>query len=227
MAATLRRTALYDSHVAKAGAKLVEFAAGRCPAVRGACGAEHMAVREACGILRSLAHGTRSKCRGAGASRCFSACVRTTSSVGRRARRRRRPVQQCSAARRRRARRLFHVPPRNYRLLTVTTRPNHVRDLQWFQAMQRSSRGARHDGRRYAMICRCRGRGRMREEMRERGGIFGIVKAGVSVGFALALVDKEISGVGTEDAGTHWTTEPSTEEAWTGGDAASVRHTAT
>ena len=50
MAATLRRTPLYDAHVA-AGAKLVEFAGWEMPVQYEGVGAEHRAVREACGIF--------------------------------------------------------------------------------------------------------------------------------------------------------------------------------
>jgi aminomethyltransferase len=47
---TLRRTALYDRHVA-AGAKMVEFAGWEMPVQYAGVGAEHRAVREACGIF--------------------------------------------------------------------------------------------------------------------------------------------------------------------------------
>jgi aminomethyltransferase len=47
---TLRRTALYDTHVA-AGAKLVEFAGWEMPVQYEGVGVEHMAVRQACGIF--------------------------------------------------------------------------------------------------------------------------------------------------------------------------------
>ena len=47
---TLRRTALYDTHVA-AGAKIVEFAGWEMPVRYEGVGAEHRAVREACGIF--------------------------------------------------------------------------------------------------------------------------------------------------------------------------------
>jgi aminomethyltransferase len=48
--ATLRRTALYDAHVA-AGAKMVEFAGWEMPVQYEGVGAEHLAVRERCGIF--------------------------------------------------------------------------------------------------------------------------------------------------------------------------------
>jgi aminomethyltransferase len=48
--ATLRRTALYDAHVA-AGAKIVEFAGWEMPVQYEGVGAEHRAVRERCGIF--------------------------------------------------------------------------------------------------------------------------------------------------------------------------------
>jgi aminomethyltransferase len=48
--ATLRRTALYDAHVA-AGAKMVEFAGWEMPVQYEGVRAEHLAVREACGIF--------------------------------------------------------------------------------------------------------------------------------------------------------------------------------
>jgi aminomethyltransferase len=47
---TLRRTALFENHVA-AGAKLVEFAGWEMPVQYEGVGAEHRAVREACGIF--------------------------------------------------------------------------------------------------------------------------------------------------------------------------------
>jgi aminomethyltransferase len=47
---TLRRTPLYDNHVA-AGAKLVEFAGWEMPVQYEGVGAEHRAVREACGVF--------------------------------------------------------------------------------------------------------------------------------------------------------------------------------
>jgi aminomethyltransferase len=50
MTLTLRRTALYDSHVA-AGAKMVEFAGWSMPVQYEGARAEHVAVREACGIF--------------------------------------------------------------------------------------------------------------------------------------------------------------------------------
>jgi aminomethyltransferase len=48
--ATLRRTALYDAHVA-AGAKLVEFAGWQMPVQYEGVGAEHHAVRDSCGVF--------------------------------------------------------------------------------------------------------------------------------------------------------------------------------
>src|SRR5271167_3473232 len=52
MPATLRRTPLFDRHVA-AGARLVDFAGWEMPVQYSASGirAEHMAVREDCGIF--------------------------------------------------------------------------------------------------------------------------------------------------------------------------------
>src|SRR5579872_5480461 len=46
----MRRTALYDRHVA-AGAKMVEFAGWEMPVQYTGVRAEHMAVREGCGIF--------------------------------------------------------------------------------------------------------------------------------------------------------------------------------
>jgi aminomethyltransferase len=46
----VRRTALYDRHVA-AGAKIVEFAGWEMPVQYAGVGQEHMAVRESCGIF--------------------------------------------------------------------------------------------------------------------------------------------------------------------------------
>ena len=50
MPSTLRRTALYDQHVA-AGAKLVEFAGWEMPVQYEGVAAEHRAVREAAGVF--------------------------------------------------------------------------------------------------------------------------------------------------------------------------------
>jgi aminomethyltransferase len=50
MPPSLRRTALYDSHLA-AGAKMVEFAGWEMPVQYEGVGAEHLAVRESCGIF--------------------------------------------------------------------------------------------------------------------------------------------------------------------------------
>jgi aminomethyltransferase len=50
MPLTLRRTSLYDNHLA-AGAKLVEFAGWEMPVQYEGVSAEHRAVREACGIF--------------------------------------------------------------------------------------------------------------------------------------------------------------------------------
>jgi aminomethyltransferase len=47
---TLRRTALFENHVA-AGAKMVEFAGWEMPVQYDGVGAEHVAVRESCGIF--------------------------------------------------------------------------------------------------------------------------------------------------------------------------------
>jgi aminomethyltransferase len=48
--ASLRRTALYDAHVA-AGAKMVEFAGWQMPVQYAGIAAEHRAVRERCGVF--------------------------------------------------------------------------------------------------------------------------------------------------------------------------------
>ncbi len=50
MPPSLRRTALYDGHLA-AGAKMVEFAGWEMPVQYEGVGAEHLAVRESCGIF--------------------------------------------------------------------------------------------------------------------------------------------------------------------------------
>jgi len=47
---SLRRTALYDAHVA-AGAKMVDFAGWEMPVQYAGVGVEHKAVREACGVF--------------------------------------------------------------------------------------------------------------------------------------------------------------------------------
>jgi aminomethyltransferase len=65
MTPDLRRTALFDRHVA-AGAKMVDFAGWEMPVQYGGVRQEHMAVREACGIF-DVSHMGEIETTGAGA----------------------------------------------------------------------------------------------------------------------------------------------------------------
>ncbi|HYM54975.1 MAG TPA: glycine cleavage system protein T, partial [Solirubrobacteraceae bacterium] len=66
MSPTLRRTALFDRHLA-AGAKMVEFAGWEMPVQYEGVRQEHMAVREACGIF-DVSHMGEIETSGPGAS---------------------------------------------------------------------------------------------------------------------------------------------------------------
>jgi aminomethyltransferase len=124
---TLRRTALFDRHVA-AGAKLVDFAGWELPVQYEGVRAEHMAVREGCGIfdvshmgeietsgpqalelLQRLLSNDVSKMPVGGAQ--YSLLCREDGGV----------LDD-----------LFTYRLQDDRYLTVTNAANHVRDLEWF-----------------------------------------------------------------------------------------------
>ena len=124
----LRRTPLYDEHVA-AGAKLVEFAGWEMPVQYAGVREEHMAVREACGIFDVSHMGEIETSGPAGAASCCSGCSPTTS--------RRSPSAGPST--RVLCREdggvlddLFTYRLDADRYLTVTNASNHERDLAWF-----------------------------------------------------------------------------------------------
>ena len=139
--------------------------AGRCPSSTTGIREEHVAVRDACGRLRRLAHGRDRDQRPAGARSCCSACSPTTSTkiaVG---------GAQYSRALprgRRRPRRPLHLPPRADRYLTVTNAANHDKDLAWFQRPRRPASTSRStDAHRATTRCSpCRARGRARSSRR-------------------------------------------------------------
>jgi aminomethyltransferase len=135
---TLKRTPLFDRHVA-AGAKLVEFAGWEMPVQYGASGirAEHMAVRQSCGIF-DVSHMGEIETRGSDAlallQRLLSNDVAAIA-VGA-------PGGADGGAQYGLLCRedggvlddLFTYRLERDRYLTVTNAANHSRDLEWFQA---------------------------------------------------------------------------------------------
>jgi aminomethyltransferase len=125
----MRRTALYDRHVA-AGAKLVEFAGWEMPVQYTGVRAEHLAVRESCGIF-DVSHMGEIETSGPGAlallQRLLSNDVAAIPVGG----------AQYSVLCREGGGVLddlftYRLGPE--RFLTVTNAANHVRDLEWFRA---------------------------------------------------------------------------------------------
>jgi aminomethyltransferase len=130
----LRRTALYDAHVA-AGAKLVEFAGWEMPVQYDGVGVEHLAVRESCGVF-DVSHMGEIETRGPqalellqrllsndlaqialdvdGGGAQYSVLCREDGGV----------LDD-----------LFTYRLDTDRYLTVTNAANHERDLQWFLAV--------------------------------------------------------------------------------------------
>ncbi len=129
--ARVRRTALYDRHVA-AGAKLVDFAGWEMP-VQYPDGVRDRAHGRARALwhLRRLAHGRDRNRRPQAPRRCCSACSRTTS------RRSRSAGAQYSVLCDEQGGVIddlftYRLEPERY--LTVTNASNHERDLAWFRA---------------------------------------------------------------------------------------------
>jgi aminomethyltransferase len=141
MLGSLRRTALYDRHVA-AGAKMVDFAGWEMPVEYEGVRQEHMAVREACGIfdvshmgeietsgpqalelLQRLLSNDVSKIElgGQGGGAQYSVLCREDGGV----------LDD-----------LFTYRLDVERYLTVTNASNHVRDLAWFNAQAAAFPGA-------------------------------------------------------------------------------------
>ncbi len=123
-----RRTPLYDRHVA-AGAKLVEFAGWEMPVQYGGVRAEHMAVREGCGVF-DVSHMGEVETSGSGAlallQRLLSNDVDAIPVGG----------AQYSVLCREDGGvldDLFTYRLADERYLTVTNAANHERDLEWFR----------------------------------------------------------------------------------------------
>jgi aminomethyltransferase len=126
---TLRRTALFDRHVA-AGAKLVEFAGWEMPVQYQGVIQEHLAVRQACGIF-DVSHMGQIETSGPGAlevlQRLLSNDVSKLAPGG----------AQYSVMCREDGGvldDLFTYRLDVERFLTITNAANHVRDLAWFNA---------------------------------------------------------------------------------------------
>jgi aminomethyltransferase len=129
---TLRRTALYDTHVA-AGAKLVEFAGWEMPVQYEGVGAEHRAVRESCGIF-DVSHMGEIEVNGAQATALLQRLLSND-------------VEQISLGRDGGGAQysvlcredggvlddLFAYRLDSERYLVVTNAANHERDLAWFR----------------------------------------------------------------------------------------------
>ena len=71
-AQTLRRTALYDRHVA-AGARLTPFAGWEMPVRYGSIVDEHLAVRRACGVF-DVSHMGEIECSGPARATSCATC---------------------------------------------------------------------------------------------------------------------------------------------------------
>jgi aminomethyltransferase len=128
-AATLRRTPLFERHV-QAGAKLVDFAGWEMPVQYQGVIAEHMAVREACGIF-DVSHMGEIETSGPGAlellQRLLSNDVAKIAPGG----------AQYSVLCREDGGvldDLFTYRLGVERYLTITNAANHLRDLAWFNA---------------------------------------------------------------------------------------------
>src|SRR5208282_6731349 len=130
---TLRRTPLYDRHLA-AGAKLVDFAGWEMPVQYEGVIQEHMAVRQACGIF-DVSHMGQIETSGPGAlallQRLLSNDIAKIAPGG----------AQYSVLCREDGGvldDLFTYRLDEQRYLTITNAANHVRDLAWWggQAME-------------------------------------------------------------------------------------------
>jgi aminomethyltransferase len=128
-ARTLKRTPLYDSHV-EAGAKLVDFAGWEMPVQYEGIRAEHLAVREACGVF-DVSHMGEIETEGPGAQELLQHLLSNDVSkieVG---------GAQYSCLCQHDGGvldDLFTYRLAEDRYLTVTNASNHVRDFEWFQA---------------------------------------------------------------------------------------------
>src|SRR5580704_14153886 len=128
----MRRTALYDRHVA-AGGRMVEFAGWEMPVQYTSVRAEHLAVRESCGIF-DVSHMGEIETSGPGAlallQRLLSNDVAAIPVGG----------AQYSVLCREDGGvldDLFTYRLDDERYLTVTNAANHERDLDWFRACAR------------------------------------------------------------------------------------------
>ncbi len=137
MPSTLRRTALFDRHLA-AGAKMVDFAGWEMPVQYAGVLQEHMAVREACGIF-DVSHMGEIETSGPGAlellQRLLSNDVSKLAVGG----------AQYSVLCREDGGvldDLFTYRLDSERYLTITNASNHERDLAWFQSHAEDLDGA-------------------------------------------------------------------------------------
>src|SRR5271167_3399996 len=127
MPSTLRRTPLFDRHVA-AGAKLVDFAGWEMPVEYEGIRAEHLAVREGCGIF-DVSHMGEIETSGAQALELLQRLL--SNDVAKM------PVGGAQYSLLCRADGgvlddLFTYRLEADRYLTVTNAANHVSDLEWF-----------------------------------------------------------------------------------------------
>jgi aminomethyltransferase len=147
-AGTLKRTPLYDSHI-EAGAKLVDFAGWEMPVQYEGIRAEHLAVREACGVF-DVSHMGEIETEGPGAQELLQHLLSNDVSkikVG---------GAQYSCLCQHDGGvldDLFTYRLAEDRYLTVTNASNHVRDFEWFQAHAEDHDVECHDAiDRYAML---------------------------------------------------------------------------
>ena len=132
-AETLKRTPLYDRHVA-AGARLVPFAGWEMPVQYAGIREEHVAVREGVGVFDVSHMGevetTGTRRRGASCSACSPTTCRRSRSTAR--------STPCCAARTAACSTTSSPTATATGFLTVTNASNHERDLAW---MRRQARG--------------------------------------------------------------------------------------
>jgi aminomethyltransferase len=141
VATTLRRTPLYDAHVA-AGAKMVDFAGWEMPVQYAGVGAEHHAVRESCGVF-DVSHMGEIEVSGPQALELLQRLLSNdVAQIGV-------EVDGGGAQYSVLCREdggvlddLFTYRLGGNRYLTVTNAANHVRDLAWFQAQAHEFPGA-------------------------------------------------------------------------------------
>jgi aminomethyltransferase len=128
-AGTLKRTPLFEAHVA-AGAKLVPFAGWEMPVEYEGIRAEHLNVRDACGVF-DVSHMGEIETEGPGAVELLQRLLSNDVSkidVG--------GAQYSTLCREDGGvlDDLFTYRLADQRYLTVTNAANHVRDLEWFEA---------------------------------------------------------------------------------------------